>query len=208
MSKKPVSPVKKNLSRAFLITGMVFSILAFAFSLGLFALYFGAYALVLIVLLVIAAVILLGFGVILLFIYLIVGFFAALFGATNFDFLDKIFPSNIEQILPMDLIERFGYDSLLYLIGLPIVVTMVIVSFISMVFAIVALVMLNNAQSKGPGIVGGVFGILSSITGIFNVFEFVGAVLMFFISKDEYMIGHEEKKTNPIDNGPKLITMK
>ena len=194
MSKKPVSKVKKNLARAFLITGMVFSILGFAASLALFFIYFGAYAILLVILIVIGLIALAGLGIVLLFLYLFVGFFAALFGATNFDFLGSLFPSAFEQVLPIDLIERFGYDSLLYLIGLPIISTIVTISFVSMIYAIVALCLLNSSSGKAGGIVGGVFAILSGITGVLNIIEFAGGMIMFFITKEEYMVGHEEPK--------------
>lgn len=192
-SKKAPNKIKKNIARAFLIVGLVLSILSFLGALGLLLLYFGLYFLAFLVLALITFVITVSVGASTFVVLFFVGFFAALFGATNLNFMGDTFNNTFQQTFPYQMWNTFGQVSLFYLIGLPITILLIVNSFIAMIFAIVALVRLNKSKSKAGGIVGGVFAIFSAVFGVCWLHEFVGGILMFIISSDEYALGHEEK---------------
>ena len=189
---KQVSQTKKNIARALLIVGLVLSIQTFVAAIGLLLLYFGIYIAAVVILVYVYAYALLSVFAAVLVVYMIILFFAAFLGATNFDFL-KSMGINLDELFPPELLQKLGTYSLYYLIGLPIIIFMIISSLISMVFAIVALARLNASKSKKGGIVGGVFGVLSALIGWFSLTELAGAILMFIISGDEYAAGHEEQ---------------
>lgn len=192
-SKKPVSETKKNIARALLIIGLVISIHVFVGALGLLLLYFGVYVAAVVGILYVYAYALVSVFAVILVVYFIIAIFAALLGATNFDFLGEMGLS-LEKIFPPEVLQKFGIYTLYYLIGLPIIIWMIISSLISMIFAIMALARLNKSKSKAGGIVGGVFGVLSAFTGLFSLTELAGAIMMFVISGDEYAAGHEEEE--------------
>ena len=189
-TSKPVSKVKKNLTKAFLIVGLVLSILSFVGSIGLLLLYFGLYLAAIVVIVYIYAYALLSVFAVFIVIFFIIAFFAALAGATNLDFMNGIGPT-AEDLFPKELLSKFGEYSLYYLIGLPIIIWLIATSLISMIFAIVAMSRFNKSKTKKGAITGGVFAVLSSLIGFFCLHEFVGGILMFFLSDEEMMLGHE-----------------
>ena len=208
-SNKSVSKVKKNIARALLIVGLIFSIFAFVGSLGLLLLYFGLYIIAFVVIAVICLIMLLGAGSIMMVVYFIIIVIAAIFGATDFSFLGGVEGPSVTDILPMDLLEKFGVASVFYLIGLPIIVIIICVTFFSMLFAIIALSRLNHAKGKAGGVVGGIFAILSSLIGWFSLVEFAGGIMMFVVSGKEYAIDHQEEDSNIIDGDKmRLIEVK
>lgn len=208
-SNKSVSKVKKNIARALLIVGMIFSIFAFVGSLGLLLLYFGLYIVAFVVIAMICLIMLLGTGSIMLVVYLIIIVIAAMFGASDFSFLGGVEGPSVTDILPMDLLEKFGVASVFYLIGVPIIVIIICVTFFSMLFAIIALSRLNHAKGKAGGVVGGIFAILSSFIGWFSLIEFAGGIMMFVVSGKEYAIDHQEEDSNIIDGDEmRLIEVK
>ena len=195
-SSKPATPILKNITRAFLIVGFVFSALGFLSAIGLLLLYFGIYVLALMVIIIITLVILLVSGAVVLVVLFIAAFFIALLGGTSTASIDGMMANTLEQVFPGTLWEKFGFYSLWYLIGLPIIITLLVTTFISMIFSIVALVRVNNAKSKTGGVVGGIFAILSSLMGFFSIHEFVGGILMFIVPGWQYEIDNEEETNN------------
>ena len=192
-SNKPVSQTMKNISRAFLIVGLVISINVFLGSIGLLLLYFGIYIAAIVAVIYVYAYALISVFAAILVVYFIIFIFAALLGASNFDFLGDL-GIKFDELIPPEILQKLGQYTLYYLIALPIIILFIISSFISMIFAIVALARLNKAKSKAGGVVGGIFGILSAFTGLFSLIELMGSIMMFFISGKEYASGHEEKK--------------
>ena len=191
-SNKPVSQTMKNITRAFLIVGLVISINVFLGSIGLLLLYFGIYIAAIVAVIYVYAYALISVFAAVLVVYFIIFIFAALLGASNFDFLGSL-GIKLDELIPPEILQKLGQYTLYYLIALPIIILFIISSFISMIFAIVALARLNKAKSKAGGVVGGIFGILSAFTGLFSLIELMGSIMMFFISGKEYAAGHEEK---------------
>ena len=208
-SKKKPTKTKKNIALALLIVGLVSSVLCFVASLGLLLLYCGVYAIALLIVVLVCLVVLVILGFALFIIYFFIAFIAALFGANNFDFMNSILPKDWSEIFPQDLFDQFGKSSLWYAIGIPIVTILIVISTIAMIFSIIALVRLCKARKKSGGVVGGVLAILGSITGMFSIAEFAGGILMFFISSEEYALGHElEIKESQAEQKPTSITKK
>ncbi len=208
-SKKKPTKIKKNIALALLIVGLVSSVLCFMASLGLLLLYCGVYAIALLIVVLVCLVVLAVLGFALFVIFFFIAIIAALFGANNFDFFKSIMPKDLGEIFPQDLFEQFGKSSLWYAIGIPIVTVLIVTSTVAMVFSIIALVRLCKARKKSGGVVGGVFAILASITGMFSIAEFAGGVLMFFIPSEEYALGHElEIKESQSKEKPKAIMQK
>ena len=187
---QPVKTWRKNLTKAFLIVGLVLSILSFVGSIGLLLLYFGVYLAAVLVIVYIYAYALLSVFAVFIMIYFIIAFFAVLFGATSLDFMSGIGPE-LKDIFPQEFLSKFGEYSLYYLIGLPIILWIMITSLIAMIFSIVAMSKFKKSKTRKGAIAGGVFAILSSLTGFFCLHEFVGGILMFFLSDEEMMLGHE-----------------
>ena len=195
-SSKPATPILKNITRAFLIVGFVFSALGFLSAIGLLLLYFGIYILAFLVIAVITIVILIISGFTMLIGLFITAFFAALFGGVSMDSISTSFDTIIQEVFPTTLWQDFGISSLWYLIGLPITITLLCTSLIAMIFSIIALVRLSNAESKTGGVVGGVFAVISSLIGFFSIHEFIGGILMCIIPAWQYELDNEEFKNN------------
>ena len=191
-TKEPVSSTKMDIAQPLLIIGLIMSIICFVGSLFLGLLYVGIYFLVLAVILIGIAMVFVAVGGSLFYISFIIAFFAILFGAKDLSFLGDLWPSDWQELIPMDVIQWFGQFSLYYAIGIPVLSIIFVNSLMAMIFAIVALSLFNKAKTKKGGVAGGIFAILSSLTNVFSLFEFVGGIMMFIISDKEYRDKHPE----------------
>ena len=186
--KKKVNIVKKTIARVLLILGLIVSILSFVGSILLLVAHIGLLVIVVaVILFFILAILIVSYGAALV-INFFGAFFAAMFGATSYD---GIWPTDLGEVIPIEDIQDIGIGCLIYSAFIPLIIGGIVMSFIAMVFAIVALSCLNHSQTKKGGITGGVFAVLSAFTGAFSLLELAGGVLMFIIGNDEYMDGHE-----------------
>ena len=134
------------------------------------------------------------FGIINWIILFIEAFFAALANSSKPMDFNGVWPEDMDwNIIPAEYWEMFGMGSAIGAVVLPIFVIAAISSLLAMIFAIVALVNVNKAKSKGKVITGGVFAIISSLLGKLSIIELVGGVLA-FIAKVKQKDEIEEKQ--------------